>query len=266
MLAIVAGEGHLPGALISRLAETPVVGALQGFLPDDVQVDLTFRLETLGSFLVALKDRGVTEVCFAGGIRRPVIDPTAIDAATMPLVPVMQKALGAGDDSALRAVIGIFEQAGFAVRGAHQIAPDLLPVPGVPSTAQPSEQDRRDAARGAQIVTAMAAVDIGQACAVLRGQALAVEGVFGTDWMLTSLAMRPDAGAGQGGVMFKAPKSGQDRRIDLPMIGVATIDAAAAAGLSGVVIEAGGVMVLDLDDVRRACNRHNMFLWVREPQ
>ena len=50
------------------------------------------------------------------------------------------------------------------------------------------------------------------------------------------------------------------------MIGVATIDAAAAAGLSGVVIEAGGVMVLDLDDVRRACNRHNMFLWVREPQ
>ena len=58
----------------------------------------------------------------------------------------------------------------------------------------------------------MSAADIGQSCAVRSRQAVAVETVFGTDWMLETLIRRPD---GQGGVMVKAPKTGQDRRADL---------------------------------------------------
>ncbi|MBV1926864.1 MAG: LpxI family protein, partial [Rhodobacteraceae bacterium] len=116
-------------------------------------------------------------------------------------------------------------------------------------------------ARAQQIVDGMAALDIGQSCAVANGQALGIEGVLGTDWMLQSLSSRPD---GTGGVFYKAPKSGQDRRIDLPTIGPDTVQNVADAHLDGLVIQAGGVMVLDLAGVVAECDRLELFLWVRE--
>ena len=262
MLALIAGRGALPTELVTRLDVVPLICALDGSAPDDLSVDVTFRLETLGTLLATLHDKGVSEVCMAGAIGRPVIDPAAIDAATQPLVGLLQQAMTSGDDGALRAAIAAFEQAGIRVRAAHEIAPDLLPSPGCPTSAQPGEADSADAARGAEIVAAMSAADIGQACVVQHRQALAVEGVFGTDWMLRSLSTRPDAG---GGLLFKAPKPAQDRRVDLPAIGPDTITAAGAAGLGGVVIEAGGVIILDHAGVLRECNRLGLFLWIREP-
>jgi len=263
MLALLAGRGALPDAIAAAQDGDVVICALESDPPNRLEVDLWFRVETLGSLLDQLKARGVDRICTAGAIGRPQIDPAAIDAATLPLVPVLTAALQAGDDGALRALIGIFETAGFRMLAAHEAAPGLLLSAGVPTAVQPDDRHRSDAARGAAIVAAMAAVDIGQACAVLNGQALAVEAMFGTDWMLTGLAERPD---GQGGILFKAPKPGQDRRADLPTIGPETIRAAAGAGLEGVVIEAGGVIVLDQPGVIGACDRMGLFLWSREPQ
>lgn len=261
MLALIAGSGALPDQLAAQLEVPPLICALEGFGPDRLAVDVTFRLETLGSLLAVLRDNGVTQVCMAGAIGRPRIDPQAIDGATLPLVPLLQQAMASGDDGALRAAVAIFEQAGFSVSGAHEIAPDLLLPPGCPSVAQPGEDERADAIRAVEIVAAMAAADIGQACVVQHRQALAVEAGFGTDWMLRSLTTRPDAG---GGLLFKAPKPGQDRRVDLPTIGADTITAACAAGLGGVVIEAGGVLVLDQPAVLAECDRLGLFLWVRD--
>jgi len=261
MLALIAGTGALPTELAAKLDVPPLVCALDGFAPDALAVDVSFRLETLGTLLAVLRDNGVVRVCMAGAIGRPVIDPGAIDAATLPLVPLIQQAMTSGDDGALRAAIAVFEQAGMQVRAAQDIAPDLLPATGCATRAQPGDGDRADAARGADIVAAMSAADIGQACVVQRHQALAVEGAFGTDWMLRSLTTRPDFG---GGVLFKAPKPGQDRRVDLPAVGPDTIVAACAAGVSGVVIEAGGVMVLDQPATLAECDRLGLFLWVRD--
>lgn len=261
MLALIAGQGRLPAALAAACAEPPLICTLSGFEPDGVAVDIGFRLETLGSLIADLKARGVQRVCMAGAVRRTPIDPGAIDAATLPLVPILQRALTSGDDGALTAVISIFEAAGLTVAAAHEIAPDLLPSPGCATAAQLTERHRADAARGQAVVAAMGQADIGQSCVVRAGQALAIESVFGTDWMLHSLRTRPD---GRGGLLYKAPKPGQDRRADLPTVGPDTVAGVAAAGLDGLAIEAGGVMVLDRAQVLTECDRLGLFLWVRE--
>jgi len=143
---------------------------------------------------------------------------------------------------------------------AHEVAPDLLMGEGVPTEIQPGELDRPDADRGAEVVEAMSRADVGQSCAIRRGQAISVDNLFGTDWMLRALAQRPD---GTGGLLFKAPKPDQDRRADLPTIGPQTVELAAQAGLSGIVLEAGGVIVLSQDEVIETCNRLGLFLWLR---
>ncbi|MCV6592877.1 MAG: UDP-2,3-diacylglucosamine diphosphatase LpxI [Silicimonas sp.] len=261
MLALVAGQGDLPGRLVRALPAQPLICSLEGFLPEKLTPDIVAPIETLGSLLQDLQGRGVTQVCFAGSIRRPAVNPARIDAATWPLVPVIQKALGDGDDAALRAVIAVFEDAGLTVVAPHAVAPDLLPSPGVLGAVQPGDAIKRDAQRAEAVLNALSVADLGQACAVRAGQVLAVEGTFGTDWMLHSLTARPDGG---GGIFYKAPKTDQDRRIDLPTIGPNTVTGAAQAGLEAIVIAADGVMVLDLPQVIAACDAAGIALWVRE--
>ena len=261
MLALIAGQGALPAHLMAAAKTRPLVASLERFPPDAVEPDLTFRIERLGSFLQTLSSKGVTEVCFAGSLTRVPLDPAEIDSATMPLVPRMMEALKSGDDAALRTVLAFFEEAGLTIRAAHEIAPDLLPEAGVLGEVAPQSEHENDALRAKAVVAVMGAADIGQACVVQRGQVLASEGLYGTDWMLQSLTNRPDEG--EGGLLYKAPKPGQDRRIDLPTIGPVTINGAANAGLRGIVIEKDGVLVLDRDGTIKAADAAGLFLWVR---
>ena len=293
MLALIAGTGALPFALFRYLAKVgpaPIVCALDGFDPE-IAPNISFRLEHLGSFLKALKADGVTQICMVGAVQRPNIDPAAIDAATLPLIPKLQAAIAKGDDGALRGIISLFEDEGFTVIGAAELMPELLPPTGVLTKAWPDDSHKSDAKIGDATLHEMGVADSGQACIIKNGQVIAREGPAGTDAMIAPF-MRPitpaeerglwpldigsdlisdaadwltgDAVSASDAILFKAPKPGQDRRADLPVIGPETARRAVAAKLAGIVIEDGGVMVLDLPQVRRILDAADMFLWVRQ--
>jgi UDP-2,3-diacylglucosamine hydrolase len=264
--AIIAGLGMLPKALVQAMPAKSVVAALEGFLPDGLDVDVVFRVERLAPFLRSLEDQGIARVVFAGAVRRPRLDPAMFDPETAALVPRLMAAMQGGDDATLRAVMGIFEEAGFTVAGVGDVAPGLVPGAGV-IAGQVSAADERDAERAALIVAALGAVDVGQGAVVQHGLCIAVEALPGTDAMLASVAALPDGlrPGGPGGVFFKAPKPGQDRRIDLPTLGPETVRAAARAGLGGIAWEAGGVICLDLPAMITAAQEAGLFLWSRAP-
>ena len=259
MLALIAGRGGVPEAIFAAHPEPPLICALEGFAPDALSVDLTFRLETLGTFLGALQKRGVTQVCFCGAIDRPRLRLGRLDLKTLPLVPVFIRALKLGDDGALRAVIALFEAKGFEVRGAHELLAGLTMAAGIATQTQPKEAHQGLPALGRTTLAAMGQADLGQAC-VLRGQdVLAQEDVSGTDALLARFSQQ---GKGKGAVLYKAPKPDQDRRVDLPTIGPATAAAVVAAGFDGIILEAGGVIVLEQEQVIETLDRAGLFLWL----
>ncbi len=287
-LALIAGQGgvppHLARVLLAR-GEEPVLCEVEQF-PAQVAGEmprLGFRLETFGSLLAELRARGVTRLCMAGAMRRPEVDPGRIDAATAPLVPRLMAAMARGDDGTLREIVAIIEEAGIAVVGAAEIAPDLLPEAGVLVGALPP--DMRAAMPAAEAALAeMGRSDTGQAVVVRDGTVVAREDARGTDAMLADLAQgvfNPldhadcalDAAANwrraadaraTPAFLYKAPKPGQEMRVDMPVIGPDTAARAAQAGLAGIVIAAGGVMVLDRARVIAALAEAGMFLWVRD--
>lgn len=260
--AIIAGEGGLAPAIAAHLPDAPVF-ALEGFAPPIPATP--FRLERLVPFLDHLLDQGIERVVFAGAVRRPALDPEQFDPRTAQLVPRILMAMQSGDDAALRTVLDIFEESGLTVAGIEDIAPDLIPGEGLLS-GEPSDADRTDATRAAEILTALGPLDLGQGCVVAQGLCLAIETLPGTAAMLEfaarhqSLRANPKGGRG---VFYKAPKPGQDRRIDLPTIGPDTVDQAASAGLAGIVWQAGGVIVLDRDEIIRRAQQTGLFLWSR---
>lgn len=261
-IALIAGEGSLAPAIAAAL-DDPLIYALQGAAP---QVEARpFRLERLMPFLDELLDQGVTRVVFAGGIRRPRIEPELFDPRTMAIVPRIMMGMQSGDDAALREVLEVFEESGLNILSVSEIIPDLVPEEGV-LIGDPGPRDQRDAARAAEIVAGLGALDIGQGAVVAQGLCLAVEALPGTQAMLEFAArhadLKPDT-RGARGVLYKAPKPGQDRRIDLPTIGPDTVAQAAAAGLGGIAWEAGGVIVLERARAIEAARQAGIFLWAR---
>ncbi len=109
-------------------------------------------------------------------------------------------------------------------------------------------------------------LDIGQGAVVAQGLCLAVETLPGTEAMLDFVAahpnLRPNPDGAQG-VFYKAPKPGQDRRIDLPTLGPDSVAQAMRAGLAGIAWQAGGVIVLDRAETVAAAREAGLFLWAR---
>ena len=270
--ALIAGQGGLPVALAAELKASGadfLVAELDGFPSEIAGADpVRFRVERLVPFLDLLAGQGVRRVAFAGAIRRPALDPELVDARSATLVPRLAAAFRSGDDALLREVIAIFEDWEFEVTGADALAPALVPGAGI-LAGTVSEADRADAACAAAIVGALGGLDIGQGAVVAQGLCLAVETLPGTDAMLDFAALhaarlRPDPKGGRG-LLYKAPKPGQDRRIDLPTLGLRSVEKAAAAGLAGIAWEAGGVILLDRAAMVEAAGQAGLFLWAREP-
>jgi hypothetical protein len=233
-VALIAGTGVLPGLLaaaLERAGKVPLVAAMQGFPVEGVAADIEFRVERLVPLLRELAARDVSRVVFAGAVHRPRLDPALFDPDTAALVPRILPALTQGDDSLLREVIAIFEEAGLPVAGVGELAPELVPGAGILGAVEPGKVDLSDAARAAEI--------------------LAVTGPL-------------DPAKGRG-LLYKAPKPGQDRRVDLPAMGLRTVELAAQAGLGGLVFEAGGLLMLDRAAMVSRADELGLFLWAREP-
>ena len=261
-IALIAGEGRLAPAIAEALGQ-PLVYALDHLRPEVAAKP--FRLERLVPFLDELTDQGVDQVVFAGAIRRPRIEPDLFDPRTMAIVPKILMGMQSGDDAALRAVLDVFEEAGIRIRSVDEILPDLVPGEGV-LTGAPGPRDQKDAARAAEIVAGLGPLDIGQGAVVAQGLCLAVEALPGTQAMLAfaglHAGLKPDPN-GPKGVLYKAPKPGQDRRIDLPTIGPDTVRQVAEAGLGGIVWQAGSVILLERDAAIACAEQAGLFLWAR---
>lgn len=262
-LAILAGGGTLPARIADAVrgqGREVFIVAFDGHTDPQTVAGLPHlwsRFGAAGTILRRLHAEGVSEVVLAGPVKRPSFTELMPDWRTARfLARVGTRALG--DDGLLRAVVREVEEDGFRVVGLHDLLKDLLTVSGPVGRLTPDADAERDIARAVEVARAMGALDVGQGAVVQQGIVLAVEAVEGTDAMLERCAglARP----GLGGVLVKVKKPKQDRRIDLPTMGVTTVEKAAAAGLRGIAVEAGGSLLVDRVAVAEAADRLGLFV------
>ena len=196
-------------------------------------------------------ERGVREIVLVGSVaRRPDFRNIGFDASTLKLMPRILKLLTGGDDSVLSGIVRMLEDYGLTVRGAHEIAADLVAAPGPLAGPAPTKAQLGDAAVALRAAAAIGELDIGQAAVAVAERALvALEAAEGTDAIVRRVGELRAAGrfkwSGRSGVLAKCAKPGQDLRVDLPTIGPRTVELVADVGLAGIVIEAGHVMIAE---------------------
>jgi DUF1009 family protein len=261
-LGILAGGGDLPRRLIALCRNTGRDYFVVAFT-DQADADLVpgaphewIALGSGGQTVAALHRENVAEVVMAGRIKRPKLGQLKLDAYGAKLMARIGYRM-LGDNSLLTALAGALENEGFAVKGADDLLAGLLAPEGVMGNIAPGASDLRDIGVGVDAARQLGARDIGQGVIVRHERVVEREAADGTDAMLARLAAQ---GLEKGGVLVKMKKPDQDRRIDLPAIGAATVENAARAGLAGIAVEAGATLVLGLDALVEKADGLDLFV------
>lgn len=266
-IVVVAGGGRYPEIILNKLIidqKTINVLALDEFSSIENYPELHITRVTLENFfqkLGQLRADGYRLITFAGSVKRPKTNQS--------LNPKGLLDIYGGDDVVIRKIVETVSKVGFEVVGGQDILPDLLVQSGVFTHKHPSENDKLDTERASKIVYALGVADIGQASVVACRLCVAVETLSGTNKMLEFAAQtiqlvnpNPDEFKG---VLYKGPKPKQELRIDMPTIGPDTVHYAAKAGLSGIAVQAGGVLIIDQEETITLANKNNMFIWGLDP-
>lgn len=224
---------------------------------------LWLRVGEAGKAFEKFRERGVTEVVMAGKVHRPSLIDLRPDWRTLKFLAragttAFTDKSSIGDDRLLRAVISELEREGFQVVGVEDVLAGLHVSPGPIGRVRPADTDQTDISVGLQAAGDLGRADLGQSVVVCDGSVIAREGPQGTDALIESITMHPPESKP---ILVKTSKPGQDRRADLPVIGPETVSQCIASGFRGIVVEAGGTLVLDRLEVAGLADRAGLFVF-----
>ena len=261
-IAIVAGALDLP--MLTRDAlrragwDVFVIG-LRNFYDARLNPDMVIRLGGGGRAIRAVRRLGITKVTFVGALGHPNLSDLRPDFWTLrALFKILKHQRGY--DSMAVAFNKVMEKQGFEVVAAQDLAPELtFETAGIQTKKKPNATDKKNLDRAIEVSHTIGRADIG-ASVVVDKQVIAVEAAEGTAKMLERVvAMRANKKKSSG-VFAKMTKPDQDLRIDIPAIGVDTVNAVADAKLNGIVVNTKTCFVVNKDAVVKKANARGMFI------
>lgn len=275
-LGLIAGNGVFPlefaksarqsGYSVAAVAH---VNETDPQLSDFVDSCRWIKVGQLGALIKSFKRAGVRQVTFAGGISRVrLFGGVALDWMG---AKVIARAGSIRDEVIFRAIVDELRKAGMEVFSAVEVLASSLPACGKLSRRGLSDRERKDARFGWDVAKGIGCHDIGQTVVVLDGVVLAVEAVEGTDAAIKRAgelcALRgskrgffSSGSKDRGPVVVKVVKPRQDLRVDLPTVGVKTIESMLLAGCGALVVEAGKTIMLDPVNIVNKADAADMAL------
>lgn len=264
-IGLIAGNGELPEKIVQHYLDNKwqiFVVYLKG--KEDAPSYLkkiphiTINIGSVGKAIKFLRTNQVKELVLAGGLQRPQFSKLRPDSGGIKLLARISKAAIGGDNSLLSVVLKFLEDSGFNIIGADEVLDDLVVLCGALGNIKPDKQAIKDIKKGQIIAETIGALDIGQGVVVSNDVVIAVEAIEGTDAMLERCKSMKHA---SGGVLIKVKKPKQDRRVDLPAIGIKTIENAHKAGLRGIAVSAGEALIVDKASVIKKADKLGLFVF-----
>lgn len=261
-IALVAGALELPffarDALRRNGWDVFVVG-LKNFYDERLEPDMVVRLGGGGRALREFRRRGINKMTFVGALGHPNLSDLRPDLWTFfALFRILKNQRGY--DSMAVAFTKTLEHSGFTVVAAQDLAPELtFEKAGILTKTKPSRGDKKNVERAIEVSHTIGAADIG-ASVVVDKQVIAVEAAEGTAKMLQRVVDMRKNRKKISGVFAKMTKPGQDLRIDIPAIGVDTVNAVADAKLCGIVVNTKTCFVVDKPNVIKTANKRGIFI------
>lgn len=263
-LGLIAGEGVFP-LLVARGARAAgrkvVCAGLAQHASEEVQreVDEYHRVGVarLGQWIRVLKRHGCREAIMVGRVRKTHMYEPGWYLNFIPDLRTIRVWLtrlrhDRRPFAILNAIADELAASGITLIDSTHYTTDQLATEGVMTKRQPDASQWEDIDAGWEICRSISRMDIGQAIAILRKDIIAVEAIEGTNAMIERAGKLCRSG---GWVLVKVANKNQDMRMDVPTVGVTTIEHLHQARAKCVVLEAGKTILLEKPKVLELADR-----------
>jgi hypothetical protein len=209
-----------------------------------------------GKMINLIKEKNCQKVLFAGKIGKPKFSNLRMDIKGLYYMPKIIKASKLGDAAIIKVVISILKKEKINVIDSLTFNSELSLKRGNYSINSPSKKDIAEIKKGYKFLNKLNAYNHVQGLVIRDGKVLKTETSYGTKKMLQSI--KPNKV--MSGILIKLPKKKQDLRIDLPTIGLDTLNDCKRAGLKGVVLKHKQNIFLDQEKCIKFANKNKIFI------
>lgn len=264
-IGLIAGNGRFPFLVLDAarsLGHDVVVIAIKEEADKDIanaaaaaKAPIHFvSIGQLGTLLKILHDAQITHAVMAGQVKHiKIFGGFVPDLTAMSLIGKLKSM---NTDALIGAVADLMRERGVELVNSATFLQPLLAGEGQLSHRVPSEAEQKDLQFGYRMADVIAGLDIGQTIAVKHQAVVAVEAMEGTDETIG----RAGHLAGDGVTIIKVAKPNQDMRFDVPIVGLATIQAMRVAGARVLSVDAGQTLIFDKDDFFASANEANLAI------
>lgn len=259
-LGLIAGNGRFPFLILNAarsLAYDVTVIAITHEASSELEAEAArpppaplhwVSIGQLGACLRILEQAGVSHAVMAGQVKHvKIFSDLRPDATALSL---LMRLRSRNTDALISAVADLMRERGIELIDSTSLLQPLLASPGVMSDRGPTSREQDDLQFGYRMADTIASLDIGQTIAVKHKAVVAVEAMEGTDEVIGRAGFL----AGPGVSIVKVAKPGQDMRFDVPVVGLATIQAMRRAGASALSVDAGRALIFERDQFFSAAN------------
>ena len=278
-LGLIAGNGRFPFLLLdaARAQGTRVVVAA---IREETDPEIDARaasdpgivvhwlsLGELSRLIETFQQAGITQAVMAGQVKHKQIFSSI--RPDWRLAKLLLSLRTRNTDMLLGAVAKVLGDEGIELISSTTFLEPLLARAGVLTSRAPNEREQLDIEIGRRLARAIAAHDIGQTVVMASQACVAVEAMEGTDATILRageiLSTREDEPSAESTLdrsltVVKVAKPKQDRRFDVPVIGVRTIEVMQQAGATCLALDAGATLIFDLPAVLAAAHTANIAI------
>ncbi len=249
--------------LISGMGELPKVVALEarrmGFA---VTVIVLFSLENsplkeiadefhrihvghLGRLISLLKKSDIRNVVMAGKVPKDLLYKNKRDVSLdSRAIKLLRSLKDHSDDTIMKAIRKELERDGIRLLKTTLFTRGIMADEGALTRRKPTDAEWQDIVFGWGIAKNVGRLEIGQTVIVKDRAVMAVEAVEGTDKAIK----RGGIFAGNGAVVVKLSRPGQDMRYDVPVVGMETLKIMNSVRAKVLALEAGRCIIVDKKD------------------
>ncbi|MDQ2832742.1 MAG: UDP-2,3-diacylglucosamine diphosphatase LpxI [Acidobacteriota bacterium] len=266
-LGLIAGNGRFPFLLLDAARAhglEVVVAAIQEETDPEIDTRAAadpaihlhwMSLGELSRLIETFQTEGVTRAVMAGQVKHKQIFSSI--RPDWRLAKLLLSLRTRNTDMLLGAIAKVLGDEGIELISSTAYLEPLLAKSGVLTRRAPDENEQKNVAYGRTVGCAVAAYDLGQTVVIAAQACVAVEAMEGTDAtirragaLFRTLDQAEGGGAagstlGRSLTVVKVAKPNQDMRFDVPVIGVATIEAMREAGATCLSIEANRTLMFD---------------------
>ncbi|NPA42060.1 MAG: LpxI family protein [Aquificae bacterium] len=250
-IGLIAGKGELPKVFREealKRGEEVITAGIKGIT--DMEADEIIPLGKVGRLIKVFKKRNVDRIVMLGKFEHRLIY-TSLLQLDLKAISILRKSKDRRPASLIKAFMEALEEEGFVFIDPKPYLESILAVEGVMGRRKPSEEAKEDGIFGFLIAKELAEMDIGQTVVVKNKAVVAVEAMEGTQETI----LRGGKLGGKGVRVVKVARKTQDFRIDVPTVGLQTLEALRQAKADALFLEAGKVYIVQKEKFLRNADR-----------